>query len=70
MKFIKFTDPSGGDVWLVARWVTKVSAPTRGQFPLSARAVISMGANNQAVTQSVEEIIRLLESIDATDGEG
>jgi hypothetical protein len=63
MKFLKLTDPSGAAVWIAGQWVTKVTVPTRGQFPVTAHAIIAMGANNQAVTQSPEEVIRLLEGM-------
>lgn len=61
MKFIKFTDPAGSDVWIVSQWVTKVYYPVRGQFPQGARAVIAMGVNVQAVVQTPDEVVRLLE---------
>ena len=65
MKFVKFTDPSGGAVWIAGQWVTRVQLPTRGQHAVTARTIISMAAKDQAVMESVEEVIRLLEVNDA-----
>ncbi len=72
MKFLKLTDPSGAAVWIAGQWVTKITIPTRGQFPVTAHAVISMGANNQAVVESPEQVVRLLEGMgdDAADDAG
>lgn len=70
MKFLKFTDPNGGTVWIAGQWVTRVQPAVRGQHATGARAVISMGAKDQAVVQPPEEVVRLLENIDASHGEG
>ena len=61
MKFIKFTDPNGGEVWLVPRWVTRVREPIPGRHPGNARALIVMGQHEQAVTETVGAVLRLLE---------
>jgi hypothetical protein len=63
MKFQKFTDPSGGDVWIATQWVTKVTLPTRGQFPVGANTVIAMGANQQAVREHLAQVMDMLEEV-------
>jgi hypothetical protein len=61
MTFIKFTDPDGADIWIAPRWVTKVRTPLIGRHAGNARALIVMGTIEQAVTQTVETVIYLLE---------
>ena len=62
MKFLKFTDPQGGEVWIGGQWVTEVATPTRGHFPATARTVITIGANMQAVTEPIDVVVRMLEA--------
>ncbi len=64
MKFVKLTDPSGNNVWIVSQWVTRVQAAVRGQHATGARAVISMGAKDQAVVETPEQIVVLLEAME------
>jgi hypothetical protein len=60
-RFIKFTEPGGGSVWIASQWVTKVQLPIRGQYPINTKTVIAIGATTQAVVQSPEEVLKLLE---------
>jgi hypothetical protein len=62
VKLIQFCDPGGHDVWIVGRWVTRVTYPVPTVQAQNARAVIWMGANQQAVTESVEEVVQMLEA--------
>ena len=64
MKFIKFTDPSGGEVWIAGQWVTRVQSAVRGQHATGARSVISMGAKDQAVIELPEQIVQMLEALE------
>jgi hypothetical protein len=61
MKFIKLTDPGGGAVWIAGQWVTRVQSAVRGQHATGARTVISMGAKEQAVAESPEQVVQILE---------
>jgi hypothetical protein len=65
--FVKFTDPDGQDIWIVPRWVTRVRAPITGRHPGSAHALIVMGQVEQAVRESVVEVIRKLEGAPSDD---
>jgi hypothetical protein len=64
-RFIKLTDPSGGTVWVVAQWVTKVQEARSGEYATRARAIVSMGGSSLAVVESAEEVVRLMEAMDA-----
>lgn len=64
MKFIKFTDPSGNSVWIAGQWVTRVQIAVRGQHATGARTVIAMGAKDQAVIESPETVVMMLEAME------
>jgi hypothetical protein len=61
--FIKLTDPDGRYVWVGKQWVTKVSVPPRDQYPANALTLIAMGPNLQAVLETPEAVIALLEAV-------
>jgi hypothetical protein len=65
--FVKFTDPNNCDVWIVPRWVTRVRAPIGGRHADGTRALVVMGNFEQAVTQTVDEVLRLLEDTPSDD---
>jgi len=61
---LKLTDPDGGPIWIVARWVTQLKLPPRGQYSEHARTLIVLGAREQAVRETPEEIVKLLKDND------
>ena len=61
MKFVRLTSPEGEPVWVGVAWITKVQKPTIGHYHKDTRALISMGANVQAVKEAPEAVVRLLE---------
>jgi hypothetical protein len=61
MKFVRLTDPDGRELWISPRWVTKVRPPIMGRHPQNANALVVMGTIEQAVTESVGRVIKILE---------
>ena len=62
MKFTKFTDPDGQPIYLVSRWVTKVRAPLPGRHAVKARTLIYMGGAEQAVQETLDQVLKILEA--------
>jgi hypothetical protein len=61
MGFIKFTEPSGEPVWIAKQWVTKVKATSKGEYAAGAKTLITMGGSSQAVTESLPDVLAMLE---------
>lgn len=57
---LELTDPDGRTVWIVQQWVTKVSHPPVGAWSPSAKSLVWMGANIQAVQEDPDTVIKLL----------
>jgi hypothetical protein len=61
MAFVKFTDPSNKDVWIAPHWITRVRTPITGRHEPNAKALIVMGNAEQAVLESVDQVMKALE---------
>jgi hypothetical protein len=66
VKFIRLTDTFGRDVWIFAQWVTRVTYPIAGQQAQAARAVVWMGTNQQAVIETPEAVVKMIEASDGS----
>jgi hypothetical protein len=65
MAFVKFTDPNGAPVWVGGHWVTQLKVPPRDQYHDSARTLLVLGTREQAVRETPEQVIAMLEGHDA-----
>jgi hypothetical protein len=62
-KFVRLTDPDGNEIWIAPHWVTKVRLPISNRHAVNARALVVMGSIEQAVTETVAEVLKALEGV-------
>jgi hypothetical protein len=61
MKFIQLTDLEDNIMWVQPHWVTKVKRPRPGDYNTFAKAVVVMGNSEQAVRETPERVVKLIE---------
>lgn len=64
MKFARFTNLLGQDVWVSPAYVMMVAPPTAGMYPnLKSKTVIFLSGREQAVREEPLDVVRDLESV-------
>ena len=64
MKFVTFHDQDNNEVRIAHRWVTKIRKPVVGQQSVKTNAVVMIGQNEQAVIETIAEVVKILEEAD------
>lgn len=64
MKFVTLHDQDNNEVRIAHRWVTKIRKPIIGQQSVKTHAVVMIGQNEQAVIETIEEVVKILEDAD------